>query len=58
MSIISQSSLISLEAIWSLEGNFANQDSDPYVQIGRINAQGTNFLPHVLDENSMNLGKS
>ena len=41
MSIITQSSLISLEAIRSLEANFAEQGSDPYVQIGRISARGT-----------------
>lgn len=41
MSIISQYSLISLGAIKSLEGNFAEQGSSPYVEIGRISSQGT-----------------
>ena len=58
MSVIPQSSLISLEAIRSLEGNFAEQGSDPYVQIGRIKAQGKFDLPHFLYENSTNFDKS
>ena len=41
MSIISQYSLISLGTIKSLEGNFAEQGSNPYVEIGRISSQGT-----------------
>lgn len=44
--------------IRSLEGIFAVQNSDSYVQSRRINAQNTIYLPHVLYKKSINLDKS